>query len=97
MTYELTITLEPTKCWCGLTIMVSNNLLKLHEDEGRTLHCPLGHEVIPKSDPLSEAKAETQEAWDNYDALSSEHAAALKEIRRLKRELKPFLRLEKNG
>ena len=34
------------QCWCGLPILASPDLIRMHSEKGGPLFCPLGHQSI---------------------------------------------------
>jgi hypothetical protein len=42
-TMNYTETLVVTHCWCGIALAIPSNLHRVAVDEGKNVHCPLGH------------------------------------------------------
>jgi hypothetical protein len=57
-------TLVATDCWCGIWFAAPSNLVRLHDEKGKTLYCPLGHSTV-------RIKSENAKLKEANDALSA--------------------------
>ena len=61
-TLEYTGRLVITTCWCGLAQAIPSDLMRMAEQTGKAVWCPLGHEWVVKETELDRTKKRLEAA-----------------------------------
>jgi len=88
-TMEYTEKLVVTHCWCGIALAIPSNLHRVAHDEGKSVHCPLGHKFVFNDsfeEKYERAKSQLAAARAAQDqAEAGERAARMREGKQRKR------------
>jgi len=77
---QITVEFVQTTCWCGLPIVVSPTLLRMHNEEGKSLYCPIGHGTVRQ-------QTDNQKLQEQIADLEQQKRQVLEENGKLERKL----------
>lgn len=66
MSYNTTLVgktqLVAVDCWCGIWFAAPDNLVRMFDDEGYSLYCPLGHSCVRKETEAQKLRKKLEQA-----------------------------------
>lgn len=92
MVHAHSITVEQLECWCGLPIIVPDDLARMWREQGNTIYCAHGHTCVPETGTVNRLKKDISRLQESLAREQQERKMA---EAKAKRETAKRKRIEK--